>query len=378
MTLFNHQSHGVKIWSAIAFMLLMTAIQMIRAMKDHLAITAGLENLHWLISLTFGAILISSYIIYRVRHALMIHTIISLTLALAVVYCYVCWEVTALAGIFYIIFSALSLLIIAQFWTVINPFSQTDEASNFYRNLVLYGTLGSVIGPVMVILSTQSAVIILAPICLLSSLVCLGIARSYDENNDNPSVSLPLDSPHKSTQSFAWFILLYSLIATYLYYLQLDIVKNYAFSVSDRMAIFGMRDFIIGMLTLIVHMLFNVSKVKSSRYFPLMPFISIWIFVGIGFFPALIPILSAVVIFRTGNFTITKPGRELFYRVRPSMSRYKSLIDAAIYRGGDLLGIWLITTLKHFNMGHLMLTISIIPLVILWFKISKKISLVIN
>jgi AAA family ATP:ADP antiporter len=60
-------------------------------------------------------------------------------------------------------------------------------------------------------------------------------------------------------------------------------------------------------------------------------------------------VLYGVQIFRkSGNYAVTKPGREMLFTVVDDETRYKAkpVIDIVVYRGGDMATAWLHTFLK--------------------------------
>ena len=64
--------------------------------------------------------------------------------------------------------------------------------------------------------------------------------------------------------------------------------------------------------------------------------------------------------YRAGRYGFTKPAREILWTVLDREAKYKSkpFLDAAVYRGGDLLSGWLYT-----GMAAIGLTIGAIALV---------------
>jgi AAA family ATP:ADP antiporter len=55
------------------------------------------------------------------------------------------------------------------------------------------------------------------------------------------------------------------------------------------------------------------------------------------------------IIRRSGNYAITRPGREMLFTVVDRESRFKakSVIDVVIYRGGDMITAWAFTGLTQ-------------------------------
>ena len=53
-------------------------------------------------------------------------------------------------------------------------------------------------------------------------------------------------------------------------------------------------------------------------------------------------IIAAQIILKGGNYSITRPGREMLYTVVDRETRFKAkpVIDIVVYRGGDTLTGW--------------------------------------
>ena len=91
-------------------------------------------------------------------------------------------------------------------------------------------------------------------------------------------------------------------------------------------------------------------------------------FLGLGFFPTLIVIAGLQVLFRAGRYSITRPAREVLFTVVGREERYKSkaFIDAAVYRGGDLVNGWVITGFEMIGMGVAGIALITVPVMAVW------------
>ena len=65
--------------------------------------------------------------------------------------------------------------------------------------------------------------------------------------------------------------------------------------------------------------------------------------------PAIFLVLAMQVVRRTGNYAITRPAREILYTAVDREFRFKTkpIIDVAVYRGGDVVWIWMIALLSE-------------------------------
>ncbi len=74
------------------------------------------------------------------------------------------------------------------------------------------------------------------------------------------------------------------------------------------------------------------------------------------------------VLYRAGRYAIARPSREVLYTVVGREQRYKSkaFIDAAGYRGGDLVTAWLYTGLAALGLSLGAIALVAVPVAALW------------
>jgi AAA family ATP:ADP antiporter len=146
------------------------------------------------------------------------------------------------------------------------------------------------------------------------------------------------------------FIFIYTGISTFVYFE----IKNILIDVDpdSRTQIWAGIDLAVNVLAVITGM-FGTSRLATKFglkvTLPLVPII----IAGLLFLLALSPILWAVVglqiIRRAGEYSITKPAREMLFTLVDRESRFKakSVIDVVIYRGGDIFWAWSFTGLTQ-------------------------------
>ena len=66
-------------------------------------------------------------------------------------------------------------------------------------------------------------------------------------------------------------------------------------------------------------------------------------FLALGLWPTLAMLVVVQVIYRAGRYGLTKPAREMLWTVLGREEKYKAkpFLDAAVYRGGDLVSGWI-------------------------------------
>ena len=101
-------------------------------------------------------------------------------------------------------------------------------------------------------------------------------------------------------------------------------------------------------------------------------FKQLFAFFMLSLFPVLIVILILQVFRRSGNYALTRPGREMLWTVvnRDEKYKAKNVIDTSVYRGADLVNIWIENGLRSagFGLGQIALVGSFVAF--LWSIVS--------
>ena len=82
------------------------------------------------------------------------------------------------------------------------------------------------------------------------------------------------------------------------------------------------------------------------------------------------------VIYRAGRYGLTKPAREILWTVLNREAKYKSkpFLDAAVYRGGDLLSGWIYTGLAALGLSIGAIALTAAPVAGLWTLLAFKLG----
>ena len=91
------------------------------------------------------------------------------------------------------------------------------------------------------------------------------------------------------------------------------------------------------------------KKLGISFSLSLIPALLIVGFLLLTMMPAVAVIVSLQIARRAGQYSITRPAREMLFTVVGRNSRFKSkpIIDVVLYRGGDMISAWTITGLTQ-------------------------------
>ncbi|MBT8075463.1 MAG: MFS transporter, partial [Gammaproteobacteria bacterium] len=99
-------------------------------------------------------------------------------------------------------------------------------------------------------------------------------------------------------------------------------------------------------------------------------------FIALGLYPTLAVLVVVQVIYRAGRYGLTKPAREILWTVLGREAKYKSkpFLDAAVYRGGDLVSGWIYTGLAALGLSIGAIALTAAPVAGLWTLLAVKLG----
>ena len=164
-----------------------------------------------------------------------------------------------------------------------------------------------------------------------------------------------------------------SLLGTALYMFMADLVGEAFASTDERTRVFAFVDFATNAMTMLLQLLIVRHSV---RYFgvgvtlSLLPIFSLIGFALLAINPAFLMVAVFQALRRAIGFGFSKPTNDMLYSVVTPEEKYKSknFIDTAVYRGGDLIGIWTVKAL--WGLGFAGISLLMLPFALLWGAIA--------
>ncbi len=174
----------------------------------------------------------------------------------------------------------------------------------------------------------------------------------------------------------AAYIFLMTFASTVLYFQQADLLGQ-AFG-DDRgasrefLAWIDLSTNILTILTqgfLAAHLLRWLGIGLSLAFLPALAFLG---FLSLGTYPLLAVLVVLQVLYRSGRYAVARPAREVLYTVVGREERYKSkaFIDAAVYRGGDLVNGWIYTGLVALGLSVGAIALVALPVMGVWVAVG--------
>jgi AAA family ATP:ADP antiporter len=167
------------------------------------------------------------------------------------------------------------------------------------------------------------------------------------------------------------YMLLYTILSTFLYFQQAAIVDRTFADRAARTAFFASVDLIVNVLT-IGGQLFLTGRVMQRAGVALtltfVPAVSAVGFLLLGIMPVAAIVVGFVVVRRAGNFVFARPTREVLFTVVSREDKYKAknFIDTVVYRLGDQVGAWSSSLLTMAGLGPGALAWTAVPLALAW------------
>lgn len=400
----------VLICSFVYFFTLLCSYYIIRPMRDEMGIAGGVENLQWLFTGTFMAMLalvpffgwVTKRFPVRIFLPFVYYFFIANLLLFFVLFksnithAYV-------ARAFFIWVSVYNLFIVSVFWSLMTDIFSNDQARRLFGVIAAGGTAGAIAGPVLtatLVIPLGSANMLLISAAFLAAAVwCIhriivwkervehtsaddssampGIEKTEMEQSMGGSIfdgiRLVLQSPYLI--GICFLIILYTTLATFLYFQQAQIIRDSFDSPANRTAVFAAIDFCVNTLTIITQVFLTsrlVHRIGLHWTLALVPFLLGVGFLMIGLMPVLSVLIAVQILRRAGNYAVMKPAREMLYVVLGKEEKYraKNFIDTVVYRGGDAGSAWAFAGLKAMGLNLAAIAFVAVPLCGIWTWIS--------
>jgi AAA family ATP:ADP antiporter len=99
-------------------------------------------------------------------------------------------------------------------------------------------------------------------------------------------------------------------------------------------------------------------------------------FIMLGFYPTVTAIVVIQVIYRSSRYGLAKPSREVLFTVVGREEKYKTkaFIDAAVYRGGDLVSGWIYAGLASVGLTVGAIALVSAPVAAVWAAIGLRLG----
>ena len=404
----------VLFWSFIYFFALLCSYYIIRPMRDEMGIAGGVDKLQWMFTGTFlvmlAAVPLFGWVAKRFPVRQFLPYVYYFFIANLILF-FVLFKTELthayVARAFFIWTSVFNLFIVSVFWSFMADIFSNEQAQRLFGVIAAGGTAGALTGPVLtaaLINPLGPANMLLISVAFLAVAVCcihrivawkkstqinsskdaqLRLAKT-DSDKDQAiggsifaGIRLVFSSSYLT--GICLLILLYTTLATFLYFQQAQIVRDNFSDSASRTALFAVMDFSVNFLTIVAQLLLTSRIVRNwglSWALALIPILLGLGFLLLGMMPALSILIVVQVLRRAGNYAVMKPAREMLYVVLGKEEKYKAknVIDTVVYRGGDAVSAWAYAGLKAAGISLAGIALVAVPLAGIWAWISIKLG----
>ena len=297
--------------------------------------------------------------------------------------------------VFYIWTSVFALFVVTVFWGLVADCFTSDQGKRLFGFIAIGSSVGAIVGSsVTAILAVQVPVFTLLLISCVPLEIASWFAGSLHRNFGTGSIEgESVDEPLKGDawsgmkavfaspylMGIAAFIALMTFASTILYFAQSDLVYEAMTDRGERRAFLAKIDIVVNVLTILFEVYLTARIIKwfgVAVTLALVPLAVAGGFVALGIWPTLWTLVVVQVLYRSGRYGLAKPAREVLFTVVSREEKYKSkaFIDAAVYRGGDLVSGWIYAGLAFIGLTIGAISFAAAPAAILWTVVAFRIG----
>jgi len=273
---------------------------------------------------------------------------------------------------FYVWLSLFSLFHISVFWSLMSDLFSRQQAPRLFAFIAAGASIGTIAGSAITLVLAQKLgtlnlmlvaatilVLIMPLVAVLRGTVSEGAAQDGQETTigGNPFAGFSRLVSNPYLLGIAVFIFLYTFIGSFVYFELKNLMDG-----NDRdtnTAIWAGINLSINSITIVTAMLATGRIATSIGVGKTLALVPVLVALGLAVVfvnPVLAVVIGAWVLLKAGNYSITRPGREMLYTLVSREDRFKTkqVIDIVVYRGGDVLASWvfaLLTTSIGLGMG---------------------------
>ena len=379
--LFRVEPHEVRrlAWSFLYFFCLLAAYYMVRPLREEMAVQYGADRLQHLFSATFVTMVALIPAFGWMASRLPVERLLPVVYAIVIGLMVFFWALLSggaergvVAPYFFVFVSVFNLFVISVFWSFMADIWTTDAARRLFGVISAGGSLGAIAGPAAAGLLVTSVglngLLLVSAATLSLALLCIGALLRIsgkrgalthgDPDAPKPSLWVGVVRVVRSPYllGIAVFVLLYTVLGTLLYFLQVSLVGSAISDPTERTRLFASVDLAVNTLTLLLQFFLTgplLARIGATAMLVAIPVLSVTGFAALGVWP-LLPVLVVVgVLRRAGEFAISKPTRETLFTVVGHDDKYqaKNVIDTVIHRGGDAASGWFAAGLMAAGLG---------------------------
>jgi AAA family ATP:ADP antiporter len=384
------------------FACVLTSLMVLRPARDAIGMEGGLDAIRWLFVgtalVTLAVNPMFGWLVSRFRRMVFITTTY-LVFAASLVGFYMLIALTpdsvgqTSGRVFYVFYSVFNLFATMVFWALMADRFSLEQSKRLFGVIAVGGTIGAIFGPWLASILAQplgAAALLLVSAGFLGLSVVAAWMVALTSREQAPSAADPgaagvdrsviggsawegLRAAFKSPYllGISTYILLLTVIATFIYFTRLQLVAAAGDDTDVRATLLAQIDLLTQVSTLVLQLVVTGHVMKRfgvSVALIMLPVVAALGFFGLAMVASFAMLIGFDATFRAIQRAITRPGRETLFTVVSREDKYKSkaFTDTFVYRGGDLLGAWTEGLLGRLGMALVGLASVAVPLAVAW------------
>ena len=378
------------LWSFAYFFFLLSSYYVLRPLRDEMGIAGGVKQLPWLFTATFVAMALAVPLygaivarFSRWRFLPLVYRFFILNILIFFALLLAADDRTWVARGFFVWVSVFNLFVVSVFWSFMADLFREEQGRRLFGFIAAGGSLGALIGPAI----TIALAVPLGPVNLLlvSALLLELAVRCIRRLAGNATAATPREaaigggflagfgelarSPY--LLGISLYIVLFTSLATLLYFEQAHIVAGAFDDPAARTRLFATIDLLVSILTILTQLFVTGRLMRRFGVGIALMFLPVVMLLGLLLLAAA-PTVAVLVGFqairRASNFAISRPAREVLFTVVTREQKYKSknVIDTLVYRGSDAASGWLFAGLSGLGLGLSTIALMTAPFAALW------------
>jgi len=298
--------------------------------------------------------------------------------------------------VFYVWTSVFALFVVTIFWGFMADCFDNSQGKRLFAFIAVGSSVGGMVGSTLTASLAEwvptFSLLLIACVPLEAASWCAGVLhRRFGTGNVRTA-----GESSRAIQGNAWsgmqavfaspyllgiaaFILLMTFVSTILYFQQANLVAEVFSDRGERTAFFAKVDLAVNVLTVLMQVYLTARIVRwlgVGLTLALIPIAMTVGFVAFWMYPTLAVLVAVQVIYRAGRYGVTKPAREMLWTVLSREDKYKAkpFLDAAVYRGGDLVSGWIYAGLAAFGLSIGAIALVAAPVAGLWFILGLRLG----
>ncbi|MDH5499570.1 MAG: MFS transporter [Gammaproteobacteria bacterium] len=391
-------------WSFICFFCVLSSYYIIRPVREAMAVDSGADTVPLLFTATFVVMMAATpvfgWVTSRYSRRVFLPWVYLFFIANILVFWLIFSQIIDdgtdhiwLGRVFFVWISVFNLFVVSVFWSFMADIYTRDQGRRLFGFIAAGGSIGAIGGgavtSLLVVEIGFENLLPIAAVLLSLAMLCIQQLNRWFERDQIVEVHVPADlneslggNPfsgitHVFQSKYFLGITLSSVIAsllgTALYMFPIQLVQDSIAGTNERTEFFSNINFwtnlfaLLGQMFLVRHV---VVRFGIGRSLAVLPAVSIVGFLLLAFDPVLGAVAILTITRRALGFSFSKPATDMLYSVVTPEEKYKTknFIDTAIYRFGDIVGIWMVQLMMGLGIAGVSLTM--LPFAVIWTAVS--------